>query len=243
MNDSIDDGDDGMRTSPIETAKRFIAQHHPNCLLAVLGGSASRDAHDALSDLDIVIVTSAEPDSFRRIHAYDDWLIECIMLSRTNYREAFKVGLHDANPTLQRLIAEGIVLTAKKSGLKIVEVAKNDLSYGPLPWSTSERDFARYMLSEKIADLQGAIPRCEKWFVVGKMTIMACEFLLRTNDCWIGEGKHLYRILQERMPEAAAELEVCLEAVYKRDDHERLASFCERIMEPYGGLLIEGYEG
>ena len=232
-----------MRTSPLDTARRFIAEHHPNCLLAVLGGSASRNDHDPLSDLDIVVVTSTEPDSFRRIHTYGDWLIECMMLSRTGYREAFKIGLQDANPTLQRLIAEGVVLTAKKTGLKIVEVAKNDLSYGPLPWSTSERDLARYMLSEKIVDLQGEISRCEKWFVIGKMMILASEFLLRTNQCWIGEGKHLFRILQERMPDMAAELEGCLEDVYARNDHARLAAFCERIMEPYGGLLIEGYEG
>jgi len=232
-----------MRSSPVETAQRFIAQHYPDCMLAVLGGSASRDSYDTASDLDIVIVMASEPDFFRKVIPYDDWLIECIFLSRTTYKESFKMGLQDANPTIQRLIAEGTILTANKKSLKIIETARSDLSYGPLPWSTSERDFARYLLSDKIADLQGTIPKCEKWFVVGKIMIMVSEFQLRTHNYWIGEGKHLFRILQERFPEEANELKECLESAYTREDYDQLISFCCRVLEPYGGLLLEGYEG
>lgn len=45
-----------MRNSPAEAAQTFVSQHYPDCMLAVLGGSASINQHDEASDLDIVVL-------------------------------------------------------------------------------------------------------------------------------------------------------------------------------------------
>ncbi|MEC0330231.1 nucleotidyltransferase domain-containing protein [Paenibacillus macerans] len=231
-----------MRNSPAEAAQTFVSQHYPDCMLAVLGGSASINQHDEASDLDIVVFEKEDPGYFHRVSSFLDWIIECTVLTPENYREYYDLGVQTANPTLQRLVAGGVVLVSRESGLEFIEEAQNDLQYGPMPWSQAELDFARYQISEKIMDLQGQIPRCEKWFVASKLLILLSEFLLRANQQWLGEGKHLFRYLQKYAPETAGDLEKGLETLYLRDDPGELIKACGRALEPYGGTLLVGYE-
>ncbi|RRJ65825.1 nucleotidyltransferase domain-containing protein [Paenibacillus oralis] len=231
-----------MRNSPTEDAQTFVAQHYPDCMLAILGGSASINQHDAASDLDIVVFEKEDPGYVHKVSSFMDWIIECTVLTPENYREHYDQGLQAANPTLLRLVTGGVVLASRQNGLKFIEEAQNDLQYGPLPWSQAELDFARYTISDKIADLQGQIPRCETWFVASKLLILLSEFILRANNQWLGEGKHLYRFLQKYAPETAAELEKGLETLYLRDDPGELVRVCSRALEPYGGMLLDGYE-
>ena len=45
-----------MRMEPVEAAERVIQHDYPDCLLAVLGGSASRGEYNEQSDLDIMVL-------------------------------------------------------------------------------------------------------------------------------------------------------------------------------------------
>lgn len=231
-----------MRPSPIEAAARYIEAAHPGCLLAVLGGSAARGAHGPDSDLDIVVVEREENDLFRRVVRFAGWVVDCFILSEPDYREIFDAGMREANPSLQRMIAEGTVIRHADRGLEIVEEARADLACGPLPWSSVEIDDARNRLSETAADLARSRCRDERRFIASRLALLAAEFVLRTNRRWIGEGKHLYRRLRKCSPEDAARLGSALEALCARDDPAPLLAACRAILEPFGGELIVGYE-
>jgi Nucleotidyltransferase domain. len=231
-----------MRPSPIEAAAQYAAAAHPGCLLAVLGGSAARRAHGPDSDLDIVVVERGESDLFRKVVRFRGWVVDCFILTETNYRDWFDAGLKEANPSLQRMIAEGTVLRSAGRGPEIAEEARADLAFGPLPWSPDEIDDARNRLSETAADLLRSACPDERRFIAGRLALLAAEFLLRTNRRWIGEGKHLYRCLRDFSPEYAAKLGSALEALCARDDSAPLLDACRAILEPFGGELIVGYE-
>jgi|CeladaMinimDraft_18_1061708.scaffolds.fasta_scaffold05876_2 hypothetical protein len=231
-----------MRPSPVETAARYIDAFHPRCLLAVLGGSSARGEHGPDSDLDIVVVEREETDLFRRVERFEGWIVDCFILSAADYREIFDEGLREANPSLQRMIAEGIVIRHAGRGLAIAEEARADLDCGPLPWTSAEIDDARNRLSETMADLLRSRCRDERRFIASRLALLAAEFLLRTNRRWIGEGKHLYRCLRECSPGHAARLGAALEALFARDDPAPLAAVCQSVLEPFGGELIVGYE-
>ena len=64
-----------MRLSPVEAATQYVAAAHPGCLLAVLGGSAARQAHGPDSDLDIVVVERGESDLFRKVVRFRGWVV------------------------------------------------------------------------------------------------------------------------------------------------------------------------
>lgn len=227
---------------PIEAAELFIGQHFPDCILAILGGSASQNKHNSHSDLDIVIVESNENDFNRKVFSLFGWMIECTVLTPENYRDLFDDGIRAANPALQRIIAEGTILKQSGHGLMIYQEAKDDLAYGPMPWTSSELDYARYMISDNVMDLQGADNRTERWFVVNKIVTLLSEFILRSNNLWVGEGKHLYKNVAAFSPAIAARLDNTLESLYTKENINDLISLCCEILEPYGGILIEGYE-
>ena len=231
-----------MRPSPVEAAAQYVDAEHPGCLLAVLGGSAARGGHGPESDLDIVVVEPGESDLFRRIVRFRGWVVDCFILGESDYRDIFDEGLREANPSLQRMIAEGTVIRHAGRGLEIAEEARADLMCGPLPWSRTEIDDARNRLSETMADLMRSLSRDERRFIACRLALLAAEFALRTNRRWIGEGKHLYRRLRECSPELAARLGAALDALCARDDPEPLIAVSRSVLEPYGGELIVGYE-
>ncbi|OUM95548.1 MAG: hypothetical protein A9Z00_14125 [Thermobacillus sp. ZCTH02-B1] len=231
-----------MRPSPVEAAAQYVEAEHPDCLLAVLGGSAARGAHGPDSDLDIVVVEPGESDRFRRIVRFRGWVVDCFILGESDYRDIFDAGLGEAIPSLQHMIAEGTVIRHAGRGLEIVEEARADLACGPMPWSRADIDEARNRLSETMADLARSRCRDERRFIASRLALLAAEFALRTNRRWLGEGKHLYRRLHECSPDLAARLGTALEALCARDDSGPLLAVCRSVLEPFGGELIVGYE-
>jgi len=232
------------RLNAREAAAAFVASAHPDCLLAVLGGSAGRSASAAPgSDLDVVVVERAEPDAFRRVTTAFGWVVEVFRLSPSTYRDAFDEGIAAANPSLQRMLAEGTVIRSSAVGDRIVEEAKADLAFGPMPWSDAEIDYARYMIANYLDDVVGALSRAERWFAAIRLIESIAEFALRANGRWSGDGKHLHQQLAAFSPAAAKGLEEAIEALFGKDDDAPLVDLCLRTLEPFGGPLTIGYEG
>ncbi|MFB5762521.1 nucleotidyltransferase domain-containing protein [Paenibacillus medicaginis] len=231
-----------MRKEALEAAKCLIRKDFPNCSLAVLGGSVIRDQATPYSDLDIVIYDDSQELPFRRTIMTFGWITELFMLNSSSYRELFDVGIHGGNPTLQRIIAEGEVIRAVDDGLDVLEEACADLDYGPMPWGDYELDLARYEITEHIQDLKGSVQICETWFVASRLSEALCRLILRANNQWIGEGKHLIRNLRGFDAEKGAALEAALEELYRNDSIEQLITLSLQWLEPYGGPLLEGFE-
>lgn len=231
-----------MKMSAIEAAEQYIHQHFPDCMLAVLGGSGSRNEMHAYSDLDIVIVNDSDGGAYRQTVKAFDWIIECFVLTSESYREMFDEGIFAANPTLQRILHEGIVIKCEPAGKPILEEARDDLAYGPMIWSDIEIDRARYEITEYMEDLKGSSLRSESFFIVNKLSVLLCQFRLRVDGKWLGEGKHLYRYVQAHDRKMAEQLESALELFYVHNKIEALLALCELVLAPYGGTLLEGYE-
>lgn len=235
-----------MKTEPFEAARQLILRDYPNCLIAVLGGSAGREEHNEQSDLDIVVIDDSMEDRIEDLHRKTiesyGWVVELFFLTTSGYREQFDVGVLAGNPTLQRILAEGKVLWSSPEGDKIREEAQSDLDYGPLPYTSFDIDAARYSITEFMMDLQGSNERVEMWFVAHKLTTLLCEFILRANQQWTGEGKTLYRLLSAFDSSIAEDLENALEMLYVHDDREALLELVPRLLYPYGGPHLIGYE-
>lgn len=231
-----------MRKEPIEAAESVIRRDYPDCLLAVLGGSASRGEHNEQSDLDIVILVREGDDMRRKTMEADGWTVELFVLSLTSYREYFDEGVLAANPTLQRITAEGTVLRSLPEGEEVRIDARNDLNYGPMPLMPADIDAYRYMITDYVQDLKSPQRDGEKWFTVQKIMTILCEFVLRVNQEWIGEGKTLFRLFHRFSMTLSEQLEASLSAMYRQDDPSLLLAFTEQVLKPFGGMLLIGYE-
>lgn len=231
-----------IRKQVLAVAERLVQQHFPACSLAVLGGSVAKDQATLYSDLDMVIYDNSKQFPFRKTIMASGWVVELFILNSLSYRDIFDAGIHEGNPTLQRIVVEGEIIWADEEGHRIVGEARADLDYGPMPWGDYELEQARYEITEHIHDLQGSVQRCETWFVVNRLSEALCKLALRANGQWIGEGKHLIRNLREFDPEKATTLERALAELYQNDAIGQLIELSLQWLVPYGGPLREGYE-
>jgi hypothetical protein len=226
-----------------EAAQHYILQYFPDCFLAVLGGSASREVVGEHVDLDLVICGGDADGAYRRTdHAYG-WMVEVFYFTATDYRDMFDAGIRTANPALQRMLTEGRLLRAEGELAQfIIEEAKQDLLDGPMPWSSFEVDHIRYLMTEQVEDIEEPTTIAEGWFAAGKLACLICEFRLRTTCQWMGEGKHLFRYLRQYDASLASKLEEALGTYFCRQDPQPLRHCAERALIPYGGFLSAGYK-
>ncbi|WP_433942921.1 nucleotidyltransferase domain-containing protein [Paenibacillus sp. SN-8-1] len=231
-----------MRIPGREAAELYILNNFPNCSLAVLGGSGSRKEDNIHSDLDIVILDDTTEIAYHKtIKAYD-WIIECFVVTCSSYRDIFNEGIYAANPSLQRMLVEGHVIKCEEEGIRVIEEARTDLAYGPMPWSLNEINYQRYVITDLLEDIRVGEPTAELWFSVNRLVVALCEFHLRVNQQWIGEGKHLFRALKSFDPNMAETLETALQALYLRKNCDPFEALILRTLGPYGGTILDGFE-
>lgn len=231
-----------MRIRGIEAAKLLVANNFPKCSLAVLSGSSGRNENNEHSDLDIVILDDTAEYAYRKTLKTYNWIVEYFVLTSSSYRDIFNEGIQAANPSLQRMLDEGRIIKCDECGARIIEEARSDLSYGPMLWSSDEIDEHRYLITDLLEDIKGGGPSAELWFTVNRLTVALCEFHLRVNRQWIAEGKHLFRALKKFDHDMALALESSLEAFYLGSNYAPLEKLIRKTLEPYGGMLLEGFE-
>lgn len=223
--------------------EEFVHIHAPTCALAVWGGSASRGQATPHSDLDVVVYTPcAQTQPMHRTYTYKQWTIEQFVLDDETYPALFAVGVQQANPTLQRMICEGVVVVSRgDEAKKICAEAEADLAYGPLPWTNAEIDHARYVLTTCWDDIQSIRSTMERWIVAGNMLQHVCVFRLRTCRQWIAEGKHLWQRFSHEFPHEAIELDKAWNTLGEMGDVTALGAYVQAVLHPHGGWLREGY--
>lgn len=229
------------KISYMEAAERFVANQFPSCEAAILAGSVVQGGATETSDLDIVILDESGPGPFRRTYKAFGWVIEAFVLTKETYRYFFDQGIECAIPSLLRMCAEGVPIRGHETVLSLAEEARRDLLAGPPAWSRQELDQARYEIGEALHDLLGTDHRGEGLFIAAKLAEGLAAFALRTGGQWLGDGKWMYRSLERFNPDLGKELLEALNAYYKLDRKEPLAVHALSLLEPYGGILTEGY--
>ncbi|MUG72200.1 nucleotidyltransferase domain-containing protein [Paenibacillus validus] len=225
----------------MEAAGRCIDTYFPNCEAALLAGSVVQGGETSASDLDLIVFDESQEGPFRRTYRAFGWIIEAFVMTRDSYRYFFDQAIDSAIPSMLRMCACGQALKGEDAIRDIVSEARDALAAGPFPWSVQELDRARYEIGESLADLSGDRSDAECLFIVAKLTLQLASFALRSAGCWLGDGKWLYRELERHSLEQSRELLAALDAYYTNRNPEPLFALTGRWLEPYGGLLAEGY--
>ncbi len=193
------------------------------------------------SDLDIVIIDDTQLFPYRESFYESGWPIEAFVLTKDTYRDMFEINESRGLPTLHRMCAEGIILKDDGTASEVVEIARETLKKGPLPWTAEEMKQARYEISECLEDLTGSDCHYENIFIVNKLVGLVHEYVLRMNGCWIGDGKWVVRSLQIYNKEFTDQFLHILNDFYKTERKDAIIQFVDNILAPNGGRLFEGY--
>ncbi|MGD7045939.1 nucleotidyltransferase domain-containing protein [Jeotgalibacillus proteolyticus] len=229
------------RLEPVRAAEQFINLHYPHCQAALLAGSVVRKEATAASDLDIVIFDQTIKSSYRSSHVEDGWPIEVFVHSMESYKEFFQSDCVRGRPSMPNMVAEGLILKDHGELNAIRKEAQALLDKGPDPWDKETLKLKRYFLTDALEDLTGSTSRQEDLFIASTLLIQLSDFILRTNHQWSGDSKWLMRALKRFDPGLAAELAGAFDLFFRNGEKEAIVELTERILNPYGGLLFDGF--
>ncbi|WP_335871768.1 nucleotidyltransferase domain-containing protein [Bacillus sp. 2205SS5-2] len=229
------------KLDPFLSAEKFIITYYSSCQGAILAGSVVRGEHTSTSDLDIVIFDQSVPSSYREsLHAFG-WPIEVFVHNLTSYKQFFLLDHKAARPSMQKMISEGLVIKDEGILEGIKQEANAQLAQGPDIWTDQEIRFKRYFITDTLDDFIGASERGEQLFIANHLASLLHEFVLRTNRRWIGSSKWIIRALNSFDENFTEEFVKAFDHFYKSGDKSAVISLSEKILDPFGGLLFEGF--
>lgn len=229
------------RPNPETAARLVIEKYFPNCQAALLAGSVVRGEATSTSDLDIVIFDQALPSSYRESFIDFGWYIECFVHNFSSYKEFFESDRARAKPSMPKMVSEGIIIRDANIVNMVKQEANEILQNGPDQWSGETIEAKRYFLTDVLDDFKGCSKREEAIFLANTLAELSIEFILRMNRQWIGSSKWTIRALKNYDEELAKVFIVALEEFYQKNEKEKIIQFVEEAVEPYGGLLFDGF--
>ncbi len=230
-----------QRLPAMEAAKKIIEKFFPDCDGAILAGSVVRGQESSTSDLDIVVFDQKLPASYRESFVELGWPVELFCHNLESYQAFLKSDCERAQPCLPRMIAEGIVLKDKGILDDIKQEAETLLHAGPERWDEATIKLKRYFLTDVLDDFIGTTNRSEAIFIAGTLAELAAEFVLRTNNWWIGSSKWIHRSLAELDKDYAEAFTEAFDLFYRTDEKSKVIHIVEGILEPHGGRLFAGF--
>ena len=229
------------RIEPIKAAQLFVEKYYPTCQGAILAGSVVREETTATSDLDIVIFKQNISSSYRESLIDFGWPIEVFVHGVTSYKSIFESDCKRARPSMPRMVSEGIIIQDVGMLQAIKEEAKALLENGPEAWSAETIQMKRYFITDTLNDFIGCSNRSEGIFIAGTLADQVSEFILRVNRQWIGNSKWVIRSLRHYDEAFASDFAHAFDLYYKAGEKEQVIQLVEHILQPYGGMLFEGF--
>jgi len=229
------------KLDPIEAATRFIDKYFSNCQGALLAGSVVRGEATETSDLDIVIFDNRLPSSYRESMIDFGWAIEIFVHNLSSYKYFIEMDCKAARPSMPRMISEGIIIKDEGILQSIKKEAEDILEKGPEIWSEDVIRTKRYFLTDALEDFLGSMNRAESIFIVNTIADQVHEFVLRTNRQWIGSSKWVIRALNQYDETFTEEFVEAFNAFYLTGEKEKVVQLVDKLLEPHGGRLFEGF--
>ncbi|EGA90974.1 hypothetical protein GPDM_02490 [Planococcus donghaensis MPA1U2] len=233
--------EDDKKLEPVKAAELFINKHFPQCQGALLAGSVVRGESTDTSDLDLVVFDQKLSSSYRESFLAYGWQIEVFVHNQSTYKSYFLSDYERARPSMPQMVVEGMVLKDNGMITAIKQEARKLLETGPKEWSTETIVQKRYFLTDSLDDFIGCNDRAEGIFIAATLAELVSEFILRVNKRWIGNSKWIVRSLKAYDVEFAHDYVIAFDEYYKTSEKLKVVQLVDRVLEPYGGRLFEGF--
>jgi len=230
-----------MTSDHILAASAFVERQFPDCEAALLAGSFVRGDATPTSDLDLVILNPSLPAAYRESFVEGGWMLEAFVHNCESVRQYFATDCQRGRPSLPRMVAEGVVLKNSPLLAGLKAEAQVLLERGPAPWDSATIDSHRYFVTDALLDFIGANSRQEEVFIAGRLAELLHEIILRTNGCWTGNSKWIWKAMQAFDTALAAEFFVAFDSFYRTGDKQLVVALADATLQPHGGRLFGGY--
>lgn len=148
----------------------------------------------------------------------------------------------DGRPALIQMIVNGIeVLRRDNFSNEIKELAQKAFETGPKKWSKEEIDRERFLITDILDDIKSPRNKDEQMVAAIHLFEPLTQFYFRSQGKWAASGKSLIRLFKNENPILTSKYTKGFNNLFKVGKVEDLESVVKEILEPYGGLLWDGF--
>jgi ribosomal-protein-alanine N-acetyltransferase len=187
------------------------------------------------SDLDVVVVHRHLPEgAYRESFHYRGWPVEAFVHDPLTLEDFYALNRSEGVPSLVTMVVAGIPFPAPSDfSAQVQHRAAEAFLDGPAPWSAREIERARYAITDLCDDLRSPRTPAEAWASAALLHGRLAEFYFRARGLWSAKGKAIPRRLTQVDPALASRFD-------SREPSE-MVGLAESILEPFGGLLFDGF--
>lgn len=216
----------------------------------MLCGSVVRDEDTPFSDLDLVIIFDELDYAYRESLVYEGWPVEAFVPTLETIAYFFEeLDGPSGCPSLPNMAKEGLAIPidqqpADRSETIIAEVkrrAAEVISQGPSPLSPQELRQRRYELTDFLDDLRAPRNAYEARATGTYLYQRLADFWFRSQGLWSTKGKNIPKALYAADESFATQFIAAFDNVFIEGKTDQIITLTEKVLEPFGGTLLEGY--
>lgn len=230
-------------TDPKETVNRLCKLKYHNAHTIFWAGSVTTGKFTSRSDLDLVILFDKIPNAYREAFIFENWKIDTFIHDFETLCYFFEeIDGKSGIPSLPHMIATGKLITSPSSlSKKIIQLAHKIIDAGPPPWNKEQLDRARFFITDLLDDVATPQNRAEQIASASKLYELLAEFYFRAQNKWQASGKAILKYLKQHDYDFAENYRDAFDELFKYGHAQKLEVLVQQVLEPYGGLLWDGY--
>lgn len=216
---------------------------YPNAKAIFWAGSTAKNQATSTSDVDLVIIFEELDHAYREAFIYEDTPIDAFMHDPKTLSYFFDyIEAKDGRPALIQMIANGIeVLGVDNFSNEIKSLAQKAFEAGPKKWNKEEIDKERFLITDILDDIKSPKTKDEQMVSAVHLFEPLIQFYFRSQGKWSASGKSLIRLFNNDNPVLASKYTKGFNNLFKDGKTEGLESVVKEILEPFGGLLWNGF--
>lgn len=233
-----------MRSDPKTTIKKLIKERYPDAITTFWAGSVLKNYDTIVSDLDLVIVYQHVDHAYREAFIYDGWPIDAFVHDEDTLRYFFDESRKTSGISgLISMILNGQAMPRSSAfSENIKALAQIFFEKGPVKWDKNKIDMERFLITDILDDIIFPKSRGEQVASAVKLFESLSYFYFRAQNKWTANGKSIVRYLNENNPQLASEFIESFEEVFRESNAINLKKLTQKILQPYGGLLWDGFK-
>lgn len=223
--------------------EKLINERYPNAKAIFWAGSTAKNQATSTSDIDLVIIFEELDHAYREAFIYENTPIDAFIHDPETLNYFFSaIEAKDGRPALIQMILNGReVLGVSNFSNTIKELAQKAFETGPKKWSKEEIDRERFLITDILDDIKSPKTKDEQMFSAIHLFEPLIQFYFRSQGKWAASGKSLIRLFKSDNPILASKYTQAFNNLFKIGEVEGLEPVVKEILEPYGGLLWDGF--
>ena len=228
-----------MANSIKEQLLLFIKERHPTSQASLLTGSYVDNTIHQFSDLDLILFTKDRNELYNETVPYGKLKIQTFIIPLQSIEERLYADYIRRKCHFISMISKGIILDDKDGFLRdLIQHCKIIQKQGPLRVGTEDLQKQRINLTNFINKLSNPnVSKDNLILDIGNLANALTKYKLDFGGCWLGDGLHRMRFLEQYFPKFTRDFIHCFKKATSNQDFQPLIQLANGVLDKSGDAI------